>query len=393
MNLENGILNKLLDKYERSKISKEKAKIIRDVSLKFSDAIFDGHRNYDQEFEVALRAFEIHKFAFSKYSRDGQFTELVLNIDTDSIEKLYKYLKRSNPNNVLIEYRIELEESEKNGCAIIKNFSSAMLALIDDKNLSKINMYFESKNELNDIVLAINEMSKLDEEITERVFCAKYFSDSKRFIKIRSKVSKIIKEFSDEPFDEGDDVIARMGVIKNTTYAFLKGNLTISINGQVIDLQKYGESLALSDAAIKKMSIENCNAKTLVSVENLTSFELFNEPDSIVVYLGGFHNKVKRILIDKIYKNTLIKCFHYGDIDAGGFYILNHLKEKTKIPFKPFRMGIRELERYKASAKPLTSNDIKRLTKMRDDSRFSEYKETIEYMLSNNLKLEQEAEE
>lgn len=393
MNFENKLLNKLLDKYERSKISKDKAKIIRDISLKFSDAIFDGHRNYDQEFEIALKAFEINKFAFPKYSRDGLFTELVLNIETDSIEKLYKYLKRVNPNNILAEYKAELEKSAKNGCEIVNNFANAMLTAIEDKNLSKINTYFESKDELNDIVLAINEMSRLDEEITERVFCAKHFSNSKRFIKIRNKISKIIREFADEPFDEEDDVVARMGVIKNTTYAFLKGNVIIEINGQIIDLKKYKEPLALSDAAIKKMFIVNCEAKTLVSVENFTSFELFNDPNSVVVYLGGFHNKVKRTLIDKIYKNTFIECFHYGDIDAGGFYIINHLREKTKISFKPLCMGIQELKKYRANAKPLTCNDVKRLEKMKDDIKFLEFKNVIEFMLINNIKLEQEAEE
>lgn len=85
--------------------------------------------------------------------------------------------------------------------------------------------------------------------------------------------------------------------------------------------------------------------------------------------------------------------FYYGDIDAGGFYIINHLREKTKISFKPLCMGIQELKKYRANAKPLTCNDVKRLEKMKDDIKFLEFKNVIEFMLINNIKLEQEAEE
>ena len=220
------------------------------------------------------------------------------------------------------------------------------------------------------------------------------FSDSKRFNDLRGKISKIIKEFSDEPFDDEDDVIANLGVIKNTAYAFIKGDLIINLNNQIIDLKDYAQPLALSDAAINTIKIKNVSAKNLYTIENLTSFDVFNKKDSVVIYLGGFHNSIKRKLV-KLIKNAApdIKCFHYGDIDAGGFYILNHLRAKTGIHFAPYCMGINELDKYKKYCKALSFNDKKRLSKMKEDLAFIEFKNVIEYMLINNVKLEQEAED
>ena len=87
-----------------------------------------------------------------------------------------------------------------------------------------------------------------------------------------------------------------------------------------------------------------------------------------------------------------ITYYHYGDIDAGGFYILNHLRKKTGIKFNSFMMGIDELERFRDNCKKLTESDRKRLSLMLENAEFNEFKETITYMLNNNIKLEQEAE-
>ena len=120
---------------------------------------------------------------------------------------------------------------------------------------------------------------------------------------------------------------------------------------------------------------------------------MFERDQSIVVYLGGFHNKVKRELIKKInYASSALKFYHYGDIDAGGFYILNHLIKKTGIDFKPYMMNIEELKKYRNNCKALSNNDRKRLNAMLEDEDFDKYKEVIHYMLEMNIKLEQEAE-
>lgn len=393
MNLESEILNALINAYERSKVSKGQNKVHKDIKLDITHSVFDKHRNNDNgELEIAIQRIERSGFAKASYTRNSQLQCIVLNLDNDSIEKLYKYLKRDNPKNLIARYK-ELFQNRLNCCQIVRDFSIKMIELLDEKRLNAVQQYVSNESDLVDICNAIEAMSSLEEDVQERIFCAKLFSDSKKFNNLRSKISKIIRDFSDEPFDEDEDVIANMGVIKNTAYAFIKGDLIVKVNNQIINLKEYREPLALSDCSIKAIEIKNAGANSLYTIENLTSFDIFNKKDSVVVYLGGFHNAVKRELIKKIHQAMPnITYYHYGDIDAGGFYILNHLRKKTGIKFNSFMMGIDELERFRDNCKKLTESDRKRLSLMLENADFNEFKETITYMLNNNIKLEQEAE-
>ena len=393
MSLEIEILNALIQKYENSKVSKGQNKVRVKIELPITHSVFNGHRNNDNgELDLAIQRMERDGFAFPVYTRDGQLQSLLLNLDEKSIDKLYVRLKRRNPKYLIEEYK-KLFKSQSGGCQIVNSFCQGMLLLLEDKKLSQVEQYVSSEGDLLDICKAINEMSKLDADVQERIFCAKVFSDSKRFNDLRSRIAKIIREFSEEPFEEEDDVIAIMGVIRNTAYAFVKGNLVLKVNNQIIDLNEYKEPLALSDSAIENLEIIETKAIKLFTIENLTSFDVFNENNSVIVYLAGYHNKTKRALIEKISKH-LAKAdyYHYGDIDAGGFYILNHLRKKTGIHFEPYKMGIEQLKEFQKNCKALTTNDRKRLEKMLVNEEFKEFNDVISYMLNNNVKLEQEAE-
>jgi hypothetical protein len=137
-------------------------------------------------------------------------------------------------------------------------------------------------------------------------------------------------------------------------------------------------------AKIQEIKIETSK---IITVENLTSFYNFSDNDYFVIYLGGFHNTLRRNFIKCVFNcNPDKEYYHFGDIDAGGFYILEHLKAKTGIDFKSLNMDIPTLVRYKKYWRPLSSNDIKRLKRLQD----TEHSETIAFMLKNSCKLEQE---
>lgn len=181
-------------------------------------------------------------------------------------------------------------------------------------------------------------------------------------------------------------------IVGYSTYALIKGNLNFKLNEQIINLDRLGFEYSLSDAMIKNLEFLPSEFKRLITVENLTSFYKINEKDSVVIYLAGFHNHTKQLLIKKLYSAFEIEeCYHFGDIDAGGFSIFNNLVQATDIRFIPYKMGIAELESCKQSVKPLTANDRTRLERMRSDADFSVFAEVIDYMLLNDVKLEQEA--
>ena len=256
--------------------------------------------------------------------------------------------------------------------------------------------YYKDEDELAVVLKALNAMASQTDEIMERDFSVKVLGDSKAFSRISKKLIQIAKKFDDQLVveDEDDDkiVLLNYNIVKNSTYALIKGKLNFKLNDQSIELEKLKFEYALNDAMIKNIEFMPSEFSKLITVENLTSFYKLEEEDSLIVYLAGFHNHTKQLLLEKLYKAFSPKvCLHFGDIDVGGFMIFNNLVQSTGISFLPYHMGIEELERYNDKAKPLTANDVSRLQKLRSDPEFSIFEEVIDYMLAHNLKLEQEA--
>lgn len=107
-----------------------------------------------------------------------------------------------------------------------------------------------------------------------------------------------------------------------------------------------------------------------------------------MIYLGGYHNRIRRALLKMIYETIPdVQYYHFGDMDAGGFSILMDLRKKTGIPFKSYHMDLDTLKEYRQYAKRLNESDRNRLEKIGKEKEFSE---VIEFMLEENIKLEQE---
>lgn len=392
MELSKAILNKLISKYENSKASQGVAKRNVKISLTMTDDVFKEHRNYDEgKLKAALSILSLKKFVFV-IKNSSRYERIELNLDPKSIDECYIFLNRENPKyrkEKLISYLTSLLKIDNE---TIQNMSSSFLSDLSEGKQKHVETYFSSLDELKKIVKVVLEVANLECEVSERVFSIKCFGDSKTLMNIKSKVNVILKEFSEEIYNDEDDPLFNLGVVSNTNYAFIKGDLSFKINDQLIDLGKYKNELALSDKMIDEIEIISLNESKIITIENLTNFLEFNEDGFIAIYLGGFHNSVKRKLLLKIREaNSNLTFYHFGDIDAGGFYILNHLKEKTRINFIPFKMKVDVFINNLSRAKDLTKNDIKRLERMKDDSRFDEFKEVIEAMLKENKKLEQEA--
>ena len=94
----------------------------------------------------------------------------------------------------------------------------------------------------------------------------------------------------------------------------------------------------------------------------------------------------------KIYdENKHCEYLHEGDIDVYGFLILENLKEKTGIPFRPLNMGVDTVKRFFDAKiyKELTASDINMIEKKKE--KLGEYKQVLEFMLLHNCKVEQES--
>ena len=179
-----------------------------------------------------------------------------------------------------------------------------------------------------------------------------------------------------------------INLIKNQGHIYIKGACKISVSGQIIDFSKIKGDMGISSALLDSIDNITVTGNKVITVENLTTFNHLYEENTMIIYLGGYHNTHRRNFIKKLYiQNPNASYYHYGDIDAGGFYILLHLRNKTNVHFLPYHMDINTLQQYSSLTKPLTDNDKKRLQHLLN----SEFSEVVQYMLENNCKLEQEA--
>lgn len=108
------------------------------------------------------------------------------------------------------------------------------------------------------------------------------------------------------------------------------------------------------------------------------------------IYLGGYANRWQRDFLKQLYAdNRDIQYAHFGDIDAGGLYIHEHLCRITGINFAMYKMSMDELEDacYAACLQQLSANDRNKLESLAKNEK---YRNLAEYMLEHNIKLEQE---
>lgn len=387
---ERNLINTLLDKYENSKLSKGNIKVNKEIKLKTSDVClssytsFDSYKHSDYN-DLVIKKLESLGFITAKFEEDT-FKYLTLNIN--NVDELYKYIKRDNPKDELNRIKEVLNKYTFNN--FLDNFINYVNNYIDEKKeFPKI--YFNDSKQLDLLLNIFSFMFSLKENIKKRDFSSKYLKDSKLFEANETKIIKIIKNFDCNQYTSDSDILAEYHIIKNSSYALVKNKLILEINKSIINLDDLGFEMSLSDEMILNLKIIKTNIDKVITVENLTSFYSLNDKDALIIYLAGFHNHTKQMLLEKIYKiypNAVY--YHFSDIDVGGFLIYNNLKSKTKIPFIPYRMNKEELENNKNNLKPLTLNDIKRLNELKNQDEFMIFNDTINYMLEQNCKLEQE---
>ena len=373
------ILNKLLSKYEKSKLSTIGSTKNIQISIKLDEKTLPEYVNedsyhYEKEINDTISSLKDNQF-IDYTTKNNRIEKITLNLS--NIEAIYTYLNLESPTTKRMKY-LSIAEYYQNKGPLTSAFSNHVINIINEyKPHAK---YFNTTDELKEIFLILDKLDNQKEEISRRTFSSKYLNDSKRLETIQTKIEKIIIECTN---NQNEDILSNYNVYKNPTFIYLKGNITLKINKQIIDLNKLSNELILSSNHLRDLEILNLSVNNVITVENLTTFYDYPINDNLIIYLGGYHNEIRNF-------NNQLNFYHSGDIDAGGFYILNHLINNTGIKFIAKDMNIETLLKYKNYTKELTKEDIKRLTSLKQQENMYSYLDVIEYMITNKVKLEQE---
>lgn len=195
---------------------------------------------------------------------------------------------------------------------------------------------------------------------------------------------------SDGEYILSDEILKKYHVFKEPQKISIRGKALIRMCGKDIDISEFDEGIEFTVSELSKIECVQLLVTTFMTIENRTSYLRYKKENTVTFYLGGYANRDQRDFIRKIYEsNPSVTYLHFGDIDAGGFWIHHHLCQVTGVPFGMFHMSFEELMEpdYRKCLHPLTERDI---TRMQELAVMPEYRDVIKYMLEHRVKLEQE---
>lgn len=389
-NYRKDILIKLIDKYENTEFYKGKTQKEPKCSIHLNKEYLEyGNSECFQETEALEKVVEdLLREQFIKAGKPFEYRKrkIVLNINDNILEKIYKELNRIPEKDSRRQFINEVQSI--NSIDFVNNFLMYLIEKI--KNYESVNKYLNKLDfhEVRDIVDILEHFYNQKNEIMLRKFSQYVLHDTKKLDDYKTRIFHIVQDFYNSFIENEDEMLEYFNILKNPTCVYIKGDMVFKIHDQVIDLKQVDHEFVLTKKHLESLEIISVHNKKIMTVENLTSYYCVEPKDTLVIYLGGYHNSEKRKFLLHLYDflKDSVSYYHFGDIDAGGFYIYFDLISKTNIPFHTYKMDEETLKEYSTYTKPLTKRDIHNLNLLNKQYNLS----VIQYMLKNNIKLEQE---
>lgn len=395
MDYEEKILIKLVENYRKSKKDSDENVITRRTKIKPEQIYAKYHDNNGSFEEIeTLNAVVNHlqKIGFILVETESFGTEIkAIYLVDNKVEQIEAYLTE-NYNYVSKNDKLSLLGDiiarYDNSSSICSAECEKLKALRQSRKIPK------NIDDLDDILKALSFIENNNQMLYIREVSMKVYGDSKYFEENTiDNVCVLLKKYNrQEHIYNGisDEVLTKYNIYREPQKISIKGNVIISICGIDIDIGCFKNGIEFSSEDIKKIVKIDIHNSRFMTIENRTSYLRYDDKDTTILYLGGFANRDQRDFLKMVYKcNPDITYLHFGDIDAGGFWIHHELCSITDIKFGLFGMSINELADpiYKSCLRTLTDNDIRRLKNLLN---VEEYHDVIEYMLAKKVKLEQE---
>ena len=410
MNYKEVILNALLDKYEKSK------SYLNDVNRRIiikAENIKQYHvENYDDKIVFHNIVKELKKkklvdFSWIKYEEDNSLNEIWLI--KENIDVAYNEIDRDNPKQAYQEILLYLQKTMFKEQWIVKFCDEMKEYMLKRQKENPL----LPKNKAKGILIALQEIDNMQlsrdaNNILKRTFSMKCYHDSKYFEKnIESILTKIIKRYyintdSENILEEisDNDVLAQIGIVKYPEVIEFCGNMKCEIDGVKLTFSSKTKGSYINAYTIQNMNhIELLNTRKIVFVENKANYIDYienKEDDEFVIYHGGFYSPIKGKFFEKIYnasnegKDKYI-YYHWSDIDIGGFKIYARLRDNIIPELLPYKMDKNTLIENKIYWNSFDDKYRELLKKLKQENKYSIFFEVIDYMLENNIRLEQES--
>lgn len=392
---EEKILVSLVEKYRKSKKDSGTNVTARRTRI-FPREIYRNYNRNDgdmAQIEALNRAAQsCRKMGFVTFDMEGFSSEIqAIYLVDEKIEKAEDYLEKT--------YRYE-PKARKRACVeeIIAAYSGRSPAA--DRECAKLGKALEKNRipakyrQTEELLKALVFIENNEKELLLREASVLIYGDSKYLEEnMLHPVCRTLRDFLEKPCGEGeleDEILEVYHIVKERRRICFKGDVTVRIAGQDMELGAFSEGFEMFAGELERIEQIRVNTGVFMTIENYTSWLRMKKGNAVLFYLGGYIDRDQREFLKKVYAdNPGLSFLHFGDIDAGGLYIHEHLCRVTGIPFSMYRMSQRELEneRFRFCLHPLTEQDRIRLESLKKQEA---YRDLAAYMLENNVKLEQE---
>ena len=245
-----------------------------------------------------------------------------------------------------------------------------------------------------DLLKALVFIETNKKELYLREASSLIFGDSKYLEeKMLGPVCRALREYLGRPDSETeleDEILTEYHILREKQKLCLKGDVTMRISGKELELGAFPDGIEFFADELGRIEEIRLRTPFFTTVENYTSWMRCRKGEETFFYLGGYATRSQRDFLKKVYFDNPSAVYrHFGDIDAGGLYIHEHLCRVTGIPFRLYRMSREQLEDpyFQSCLHPLTEQDRVRLQSLEKQEA---YRELAGYMLKRGVKLEQE---
>lgn len=399
------VLGALLDKYERSLLYTGKNQVNQTITIPIQKKLLPEY--FDEsalQFDVIHQQLEVleeqgYVRLVWKNKKRGHILEKC-ELVVEHTDAVYQMLRRK-PKSRKEDEILGICEEYHGKVQGLDDFLDWVSSRISSGETVRKYVDADAPQEFQKLCELIFRILTNVEECFLRQFSIRCFHDSKIAEKEIGKAAHIIAEFCSLNGLQTEEILEEYNIYRNPSWMMMKGNASFfRQNDEVIsriDLSVFDGGIGISNQDIEQISWDrNLPIDRVVTIENLTSFHQFACPQmtdmhALIMYLGGYHNRMKREFLKKLYATyPKAEYVHFGDIDCGGFRIWKDLCGKTGIPFRTLYMDEKTYDRYLEWGRPLTETDRKTLFAMLEDGFFEEQRALFLRMLECGRKIEQE---
>ena len=402
--METVIINRLLDKYEKSRQATGEPCVRRRVSLKTEGLVeYHGREiDYRKAFHQAAEKLQQQGLIQVEWLA-GEQGNLIksLHLNLDRLDAAYRAVGRSPQSELLQQLAVQLAAIEPQR----EWMQSFLQDCLDEIARRRFPAQLPREAQKRDWLLAslrgivVNDAGGDAAEMLERIFSKHYLGHSKLFEKqVRARLVGILRRNAPLPeLDEADLLLLETGLVRASGEVLLRGPLQIRIKDKLADITPFAYGVALGADTLSELEIVGCRASRLLSVENKATFrELIRcglDESVLLLCLGGFAGASKRCLLKKLaaYLGDQIEYLHWGDLDYGGLQIFQHLRQTSLPQLRPALMDADTYDEYAANGEAYDAAYRQKLQSLQGNENFSEFHAVLDTMLRQGKTLEQEA--